>query len=132
MEDLTGASGFAQDGGSAMLAMDEEVGARIRRLRTAKGLSLKTVSERSGLSIGMLSLVERGRSSPSVRLLARLANALEVTVAHFIPGDQPSGTRELPILRAAHRPEISIWREGITKHVMTPGVRASMGSSSWK
>ncbi len=100
--------------------MDEEVGRRIRRLRTAKGLSLKTVSERSGLSIGMLSLVERGRSSPSVRLLARLANALEVTVAHFIPDGLAPGAREVPVMAAANRPELSIWRAGIIKQVITP------------
>lgn len=120
MDDLIGAGQFPVGSGAGALAMDEQVGARIRRLRTAKGLSLKTVSERSGTSIGMLSLIERGRSSPSVRLLARLADALEVTVAHFIPGDHLSGTREQPVMRVSNRPEISIWRAGITKHVITP------------
>ena len=52
-------------------AMDVAVGQRIRELRRARKLSLETVAARTKLSIGFLSQIERGLSSPSLRVLAR-------------------------------------------------------------
>jgi Helix-turn-helix len=41
------------------------IGIRIKEIRLARGMTLQTVSDESGLSPSMLSLVERGRASPS-------------------------------------------------------------------
>ncbi len=102
-------------------AMDAAVGQRIRALRTARSLSLKTVSSQSGFSIAMLSLIERGLSSASIRVLTKLATVLGATVADFIPGgDQGVTDPDTPVLRLAQRPLIDIWRAGITKQVLTP------------
>jgi transcriptional regulator with XRE-family HTH domain len=48
---------------------DIVMGAQIRALRKAKGLSLQQLSEARGLSIGLISQIERGLSSPSVKAL---------------------------------------------------------------
>jgi len=56
------------------------VGARVRDLREARGLSLRGLSARSGLSINAISLIERGRSSPTVASLHALAGALGVPI----------------------------------------------------
>lgn len=66
------------------------VGARIRELRDAGGLSLRALSERSGLSINAISLIERGRSSPTVVSLHALAAALRVPIVDLF---QASGAR---------------------------------------
>ena len=62
-------------------AMDLEVGRRIRELRRARNFSLETVVARTDLSIGFVSQIERGLSSPSLRVLATLADVLGVGIA---------------------------------------------------
>ena len=59
------------------------VGSRIRGLRLRKGLSLRALAERSGLSSNAISLIERGENSPTVSSLRQLANALEVPIVAF-------------------------------------------------
>ncbi len=56
------------------------VGDAVRRLRHEKGLTLKQLAERAGLSISQISQIERAESSPSVSSLYRLAVALETRV----------------------------------------------------
>lgn len=56
------------------------VGDAVRRLRRERGLTLKQLAERAGLSISQISQVERAESSPSVSSLYRLAVALESRV----------------------------------------------------
>jgi transcriptional regulator with XRE-family HTH domain len=62
---------------------EPEVGARIRHLREERGLSLRTLAERSGLSANAISLIERGVSSPTVVSLHQLATALGVSITEF-------------------------------------------------
>ena len=67
--------------------MDEmehpDVGTRIREIREAKGYSLRTLAERSGLSLNAISRIERGENSPTVSSLQRLATALAVPINEF-------------------------------------------------
>jgi transcriptional regulator with XRE-family HTH domain len=66
------------------------LGARIRKLRSARGLTLKQLGERTGLSHAFLSQVERGLATPSFLTLADIARALAVSpavlVAHTTSG----------------------------------------------
>lgn len=59
------------------------VGTKIRQLRKRRGLSLRALAERSGLSSNAISLIERGENSPTVSSLRQLANALEVPIVTF-------------------------------------------------
>ena len=70
-------------------AMDIAVGRRIRDLRRDRQFSLETVAERTDLSIGFLSQIERGLSSPSLRVLATLADVFGVGIAALF-GASPS------------------------------------------
>lgn len=99
--------------------VDLEVGRRIRGLRLAAGLSLKTVSERTGMSIGFLSQIERGLSSPSLRVLAGLSDVLGVGLAGLFrtAADDEQGTF---VVRRAERGKLQLWRSGITKQLLTP------------
>ena len=56
----------------------EEVGNNIRKIRERKGYTLKQIAERSELSIGFISQVERNQTEPSLASLKRLAMALGV------------------------------------------------------
>lgn len=55
----------------------DAIGSAIRNLRKERGLNLRDLSRRSGLSTGFLSLVERGLSSPALTSLQAIAKALE-------------------------------------------------------
>lgn len=64
------------------------IGARVKALRTSKKLTLKQLSEQSGLSIGFLSQLERGLSSIAIDSLAKLAEILDVSLSAFFDADQ--------------------------------------------
>lgn len=59
------------------------VGARLRSMREQRGLSLRVLAERSGLSINAISLIERGENSPTVSSLHHLADGLDVNITDF-------------------------------------------------
>lgn len=97
---------------------DVEVGSRVRSLRHARGLALKDVAARAGLSTGFLSQLERGISSASIRVLARLADALDVGIAEIfgsIGADSP-----LLVARSGDRKHYDFPNSGMAKEVLTP------------
>ena len=63
------------------------VGQRLRHLRTKQGYSLRALAERSGLNVNTLSLIENGKTSPSVSTLHQLALALEVPISTFFASE---------------------------------------------
>jgi transcriptional regulator with XRE-family HTH domain len=73
------------------VASDEsvDVGARLRALRETRRLSIKALAEASGLAINTLSLIEHGKSSPSVSTLQQLAVALRVPITAFFTPEAP-------------------------------------------
>jgi transcriptional regulator with XRE-family HTH domain len=67
------------------------VGANIRQLRIAKGLTLDRLATLSELTRGYISLVERGLKIPSIAALLRMAKALDVNVTYFFdPNPEPT------------------------------------------
>src|ERR687898_3687161 len=64
------------------------VGARVRALREAMGLSLRDLADRSGVSAPMLSQVERGETSPTLAIAARIAAGLELTLSQLLRLDE--------------------------------------------
>jgi len=67
----------------------EEIGHRIRRARKAKGWTLETLSEGSGLSSGFLSQVERGLTSLSIVSLSAICRALDVPMESMVSSNHP-------------------------------------------
>ena len=67
-------------------ALDRFLGNIIHQLRIQHSLTLAEVSERAGISRGMLSKIENGLSSTSLETLEQLANTLGVTLARFFQG----------------------------------------------
>ncbi|BDP43575.1 DNA-binding protein (plasmid) [Deinococcus aetherius] len=67
-----------------------QLGSRIRARRRQLSLTLKTVSEHSGLSVPYLSQLERNQANPTVTSLAGIARALGVSLNFFIPGQERS------------------------------------------
>ena len=63
------------------------VGQRLRQLRVDQHLSIRTLAGLSKLSINTLSLIENGKTSPSVSTLQQLAAALRVPITSFFETD---------------------------------------------
>src|ERR1700737_5105392 len=64
------------------------IGARVRALRDALSLSLRDLAERSGVSAPMLSQVERGETSPTLAVAARIAAGLELRLSQLLRLDE--------------------------------------------
>lgn len=83
-------------------AADEDlaglIGQRLKALRIHAGLSLERLSKLAGVSRGMLSQIELGRSVPTITVLSRIAAAFELPVGGFL-GQQASHAVE--VLRLA-------------------------------
>jgi transcriptional regulator with XRE-family HTH domain len=63
-----------------------DVGKSVRSLREQNGFTLRSLSEKSGVSVNTLNLIENGKSSPSVSTLQKISIALQVPmVAFFLP-----------------------------------------------
>jgi transcriptional regulator with XRE-family HTH domain len=102
-------------------AMDVAVGQRIRELRRGRRLSLETVAARTDLSIGFLSQIERGLSSPSLRVLATLADVLGIGIAGLFDARENADTaREAIVTREKARAKLNLWRTGISKQLLSP------------
>jgi transcriptional regulator with XRE-family HTH domain len=92
--------------------MDEikpvNVGESLQRLREERGLSMRALAKSSGLSANALSMIERGRASPSVSTLYKLADALNVPVTAFF--GTPQERLQVIHLRAVDRAQVPIER----------------------
>jgi len=99
--------------------LNQRIAGRVRELRTSRGLSLDSLAERSGVSRSMISLIERGESSPTAVLLERLAIGLSVPLASLF--DAPPGDGAEPVARRADQPQ---WRDpgsGYVRRNVSPG-----------
>ena len=61
----------------------DELGKVIRKKRNKLNLSISQLAEKSGLSTGLISQVERGIVVPSIKNVVKIANALDTTIADF-------------------------------------------------
>ena len=64
------------------------MGARIRALRESMDLSLRDLAGRSGVSAPMLSQVERGETSPTLAVAAKISSGLELTLSQLLRLDE--------------------------------------------
>ncbi|MFC7738174.1 cupin domain-containing protein [Roseomonas sp. GCM10028921] len=81
------------------------VGAELRSLRTRRGLGLRELAARSGVSHSAISLIERERMSPSVDTLGAILGALGTTLSSFF-AELESGQPNRPFYRAEELVEI--------------------------
>lgn len=82
----------------------EQVGQQLRSLRKARKLSIRVLAERSGLSVNTLSLIENGKTSPSVSTLHQLAQTLNVSITAFFENEHQ--TKKVVYQKAGERQQI--------------------------
>lgn len=85
--------------------INQRIARRVRWLRADAGLSLDALATRCGVSRSMISLVERGESSPTAVVLERLSTGLGVALASLFDAPQAPAS---PVARAADQPP---WRD---------------------
>jgi len=95
------------------------IGEAIRRLRQAKPMTLQALAIASGVSVGMLSQIERDRANPSLRLLTQIRTALGASVGALFDEAPPAAAEPSFVRRAAQRP----WLEFgyLSKELLSPG-----------
>ena len=106
----------------AVATLTDRIARRVRDLRADRGLSLDDLAQRCGVSRSMISLIERGRSSPTAVILEKLATGLNVSLASLF--DAPAAAPN-PISRLAD--QLS-WRDpesGYVRRNVSPSGAAS-------
>jgi transcriptional regulator with XRE-family HTH domain len=103
------------------------IGHKIRDLRRAKKLTLARIAAATGLSIGHLSQVERGISTPSVRHLQQIAATLGVRIGWFFDGADPAPSSERGVIvRAQRRKALNLTGIGITDYLLSPNLSGKL------
>ena len=110
------------------------LGPRVKALREAMDLTLRDRADRSGVSAPMLSQVERGETSPTLQVAARIASGLQLRLSQLLrldesgtvsvvrPGERRSGGAD------GHRwevltPPLPGQRAEVSCHTVQPGAR---------
>jgi transcriptional regulator with XRE-family HTH domain len=89
-------------------AASVDVASRLRDLREAQNISMRTLATKSGLSANALSMIERGKTSPSVSTLYKLSDALGVSITAFF-GSQ-TDKQQVVFLKSDARTRMSFTR----------------------
>jgi transcriptional regulator with XRE-family HTH domain len=106
-----------------MLSHDDEdrrIGAWIRQCRKERNLSIEQLAKQSGLSVGMLSQLERGLSTPTVRSLRVLGVALDVPISWFFSRSNENDDDSDFIVRIGSRRDLTLTPSGVYKQLLTP------------
>jgi transcriptional regulator with XRE-family HTH domain len=108
--------------------LNERIAERVRELRARQGLSLEALATKSGVSRSMISLIERGESSPTAVVLEKLAAGLGVMLASLF--DTPAAAPGAPRGPVARREDQPQWKDPasgyLRRNVSPPGVPQPM------
>ena len=103
----------------------QKIGREIRGLRKARGLTLSELAEKSGLSIGYLSLVERDRATPSINALHAISRALGVTISWFFDANAAPVEERGFVVRRGRRRRLE-FSAGIVDELLSPSLEGSL------
>jgi transcriptional regulator with XRE-family HTH domain len=117
-------SGSETPPGGAISTSNGTLGARVRRLRAERELSLRDVAAQSGLSASLLSQLERDQANPSLQTLQRLALSMGVSIFALLPQDTlaPSAT----VVRPDNRRKLVIQDGQLRYELLSPDTNRIM------
>jgi transcriptional regulator with XRE-family HTH domain len=98
--------------------LPRRIAGRVKDLRASQSLSLEDLAQRCGVSRSMISLVERGESSPTAVVLEKLAAGLGVTLSSLF--DAPAAGPDGPVARRADQLEWKDPGSGYVRRNVTP------------
>ncbi len=82
-----------------------EVGQRLREIRTDCGLTIRDLAKKSGLNVNTISMIENGKTSPSLETLQQLSFTLETPIATFFEDSTPKN--KIVHYKASQRPNVA-------------------------
>ncbi len=97
--------------------VNQRIANRISTLRADRGLSLDALAKKCDVSRSMISLIERGETSPTAVVLDKLAFGLGVTLASFFEAPQPDAS---PLVRRADQLQWTDPQSGYTRRNISP------------
>ncbi len=104
------------------------LGSVLRKIRKEKGMTLRNVAEKSGISEGFLSQVENDVSSPSVATLVNICNAMATNAGEVISAAEKK--ERLVVIRKAEWMDVEIPSSGfVTRRFFSPESREVIDSS---
>jgi len=107
--------------------LNQRIAERVRELRAGHGLSLEALATKSGVSRSMISLIERGESSPTAAVLEKLAAGLGVMLASLFDAPAAAQAPSGPVARRDDQPQWQDPASGyLRRNVSPPGVRQPM------
>jgi len=103
------------------------IGAQIRELRKARGLTLQKVADEAGISVGHLSQIERNQANLPLSVLNRISDVLGVQMNWFFQsqGSSPSGERDV-VVRKANRRRLTLTGQGINEELLSPNLKGPL------
>jgi transcriptional regulator with XRE-family HTH domain len=116
---------MANNENMAHRAPDNEIdatamGARVRAMRQKLGLSSAELALQAGLSVGVISQIERGQANPSLRTLERLRLALDVPLMVLLEGPGSAAAEPAFVRRRHARPRLMVGKMGLGKEILSP------------
>jgi transcriptional regulator with XRE-family HTH domain len=104
------------------------LGPQIRALRRRSGLTLAQLAERTDLSIGHLSQVERGLSTPTIKQLQAISRAMGVNIGSFFQavGSNQQADESAIIVRAHRRKVLNYRGLGIVDELLVPNLEGAL------
>ncbi len=99
------------------------IGRKIHDFRVARGLSLRSLGESTGLTAAFLSQVENDQTSPSISSLQKIATALQVPMFAFL--DDETQTEE--VVRATARKKLTFQKNQLTYEILTNSINHKIG-----
>jgi transcriptional regulator with XRE-family HTH domain len=107
--------------------LNRRIAERVRELRGARALSLDALAGKSGVSRSMISLIERGESSPTAVVLEKLAAGLGVMLASLFDAPAAAPAAAGPVARREQQPQWQDPASGyVRRNVSPPGVAQPM------
>ena len=82
------------------------IGKRIKEIRKDKQLIISDVADKAGVSNGLISRIENGRSFPSLPVLLNIIGALNIEVSSFFDGMEKSASKKYIVTRKNETYEI--------------------------
>ncbi len=102
------------------------VGEEIKGLRKARRMTLAQLALQSGLSVGHLSQIERGLSTPSIKALHGISRALDVNISWFFSSADPGPPEERGYIVRHNRRRQIRFDEGISDFLLTPSLHSNL------
>lgn len=108
-------------------AQKKGLGTQMRQRRRIKDLTLIELSKKSGLSVGLLSQIERGLSSPSLKSMTQICAALDIPLSWLFDSSSTENPAEkgLVVRRGARR-RLDLGTYGVTKELLSPDLGGEM------